>query len=69
MLHLLNMLPDHQKVEGKFKLRIVMAGFQGQIETFAGKDRTTQQCLTEVCGPHRVVIRQMVDRGMFPIQG
>lgn len=28
------MLPDHQKVEGKFKLRIVMAGFHGQIEIF-----------------------------------
>ena len=34
VLHLLNMLPDHQKVEGKFKLRIVMAGFHGQIEIF-----------------------------------
>lgn len=69
MLRLLNLLPDHQKVEGKFKLIIVMAGFQVQIENFAGKDRATQQCLMEVCGPHHVIIRQMVDREMFPIQG
>lgn len=69
MIHLLNMLPDHQKVEGKFKLIIVMAGFQGQIENYAGKERTTQQCLMEVCGPHHVIIRQMVDRKEFPIQG
>lgn len=68
MLRLLNMLPDHQKVEGKIKLRIVMAGFQGQIENFAGKHRATQQCLTEVCVPYHVIIRQMGDRGMFPIQ-
>lgn len=69
MLHLLNMLPDHQKVEGKFKLIIVMAGFQGQVENFSGKDRATQQCLMEVCGLHHVIIRQLVDREMFPIQG
>lgn len=58
MLHLLNVLPDHQKVEGKFKLRIVMAGFQGQIETLiAGKGKATQQCLMEVCGPHHVIFQ------------
>lgn len=68
MLHLLNMLPDHQKVEGKFKLRIAMAVFQGQIENFSVKHRATQQCLMEVCGSHHVIIRQMVGRGMFPIQ-
>lgn len=33
-LHFLNTLPDHQKAECKFKLRIVMAVFQGQIEGF-----------------------------------
>lgn len=61
------MLPDNQKVEGKFKLRKVMAGFQGQVEIFlfAGKDRATQQCLTEVHGPHHVIFRKMVDRKCF----
>ena len=33
-LLLLNIMPDHQKTEGKFKLRIVMAGLQGRIEIF-----------------------------------
>ena len=33
-LLLLNIMPDHQKAEGKFKLRIVMAGLQGRIEIF-----------------------------------
>lgn len=61
MLHLLNTLPDHQKVEDKFKLGIVMAGFQGQIEIFfsffSGTYRATQLCLMEVCGPHCLIFQ------------
>lgn len=63
------MLPEHQKVEGKVKLIMVMAGFQGQIENFAGKDSAPRQRSMEVCGPRHVIFRQIVDRGMFPVQG
>ena len=65
-LLLLNILPDHQKTEGKFKVRIVMTGFQGQIEIFLLGRIVTQQCLEEVCG--HVIFRQMVGREMSPIE-
>lgn len=42
LLHLLNKSPDHQKVEGKFELRIVMAGFQSQLEIVAWKAGATR---------------------------
>ena len=58
-LLLLNILPDHWKTEGKFKLRIVMAGFQGQIEILLLGRIVTQQCLKEVCG--LVISRQTVE--------
>lgn len=73
MLHLLNALPDHQKAEDKFKLGIVMAGFQGQIEIFffffhffSGTYRATQLCLMEVCGPHCVIFQEDGGQKMFP---
>ena len=65
-LLLLHILPDHQKTDGKFKLRIVMTGFQGQIEIFLLGRIVTQQCLKEVCG--HVIFRQMVGREMSPIE-
>ena len=65
-LLLLNILPDHWKTEGKFKLRIVMAGFQGQIEILLLGRIVTQQCLKEVCG--LVISRQMVGSEMSPIE-